>query len=96
MTGTSDEFANVRVYIQKIQKCMSKIKRAMFYPWHPPPEYSIPSVSEIIENYKPINIQEVARRLGHANVQETWNTYCHLYPREEERAVKVLNKIGTG
>lgn len=43
-----------------------------------------------------INIQEVARRLGHANVQETWNTYCHLYPREEERAVEVLNKIGTG
>ena len=43
-----------------------------------------------------INIQEVARRLGHANVQETWKTYCHLYPREEERAVEVLNKIGTG
>lgn len=40
-----------------------------------------------------INIQEVARRLGHSNVQETWNTYCHLYPREEERAVQVLNKI---
>lgn len=40
-----------------------------------------------------INIQEVARRLGHANVQETWGTYCHLYPREEERAVEVLNRI---
>lgn len=40
-----------------------------------------------------INIQEVARRLGHSNVQETWGTYCHLYPREEERAVEVLNKI---
>ena len=43
-----------------------------------------------------INIQEIARRLGHANVQETWNTYCHLYPREEERAVVILNGIGTG
>lgn len=43
-----------------------------------------------------INIQEIARRLGHANVQETWNTYCHLYPREEERAVEILNKISTG
>lgn len=43
-----------------------------------------------------INIQEVARRLGHSNVQETWNTYCHLYPREEERAVEVLNRIGIG
>lgn len=40
-----------------------------------------------------INIQEVSRRLGHSTVQETWNTYCHLYPREEERAVKVLNQI---
>ena len=43
-----------------------------------------------------INIQELARRLGHSNVQETWNTYYHLYPRAEERAVEVLNKIGIG
>lgn len=40
-----------------------------------------------------INIQEVARRLGHANFQETWGTYCHLYPREEERAVEVLHRV---
>jgi integrase len=40
-----------------------------------------------------INIQEIARRLGHAKVEETWNTYSHLYPREEEKAVDVLNKI---
>lgn len=40
-----------------------------------------------------INIQEIARRLGHSNVQMTWNTYSHLYPREEERAVQVLNKV---
>lgn len=40
-----------------------------------------------------INIQEVARRLGHANVQITWNTYSHLYPREEERAITVLDAI---
>lgn len=40
-----------------------------------------------------INIQEIARRLGHSNVQETWNTYSHLYPKEEERAVQVLNKV---
>jgi len=40
-----------------------------------------------------INIQEIARRLGHARVEMTWNTYSHLYPREEERAVDVLNKI---
>lgn len=40
-----------------------------------------------------INIQEIARRLGHTNVQMTWNTYSHLYPREEERAVEILNRI---
>ena len=40
-----------------------------------------------------INIQEIARRLGHSRVEMTWNTYCHLYPREEERAVRVLNKL---
>jgi len=40
-----------------------------------------------------INIQEIARRLGHARIEETWNTYSHLYPREEERAVDVLNNV---
>lgn len=40
-----------------------------------------------------INIQEIARRLGHSNVQMTWNTYSHMYPREEERALHVLDKI---
>lgn len=40
-----------------------------------------------------INIQEIARRLGHSNVQETWNTYSHLYPREEERAVAILDSV---
>jgi len=40
-----------------------------------------------------INIQEIARRLGHSKVEMTWNTYCHLYPREAEKAVDVLNRI---
>ena len=40
-----------------------------------------------------INIQEIARRLGHAKVEMTWNTYSHLYPREEEKAVDILNRI---
>ena len=46
----------------------------------------------ILANEK-INIQEVARRLGHARIEMTWNTYSHLYPREEERAVDILNTI---
>ena len=40
-----------------------------------------------------INIQEVARRLGHAKVEITWNTYSHLYPKEEEKAIAVLNAV---
>lgn len=40
-----------------------------------------------------INIQEVARRLGHAKIEMTWNTYSHLYPKEEERALKVLENL---
>jgi integrase len=40
-----------------------------------------------------INIQEIARRLGHAKIEMTWNTYAHLYPREEEKAIEILNKI---
>ena len=40
-----------------------------------------------------VNIKEIARRLGHANVEITLKTYSHLYPKEEERAVAVLNTI---
>lgn len=40
-----------------------------------------------------INIQEIARRLGHTDVNITWKTYAHLYPREEERAIKVLENL---
>ena len=40
-----------------------------------------------------INIQEVARRLGHTRIEMTWGPYSHLYPREEERAVNILNNI---
>ena len=40
-----------------------------------------------------INIQEIARRLGHTKIEETLNTYSHMYAREEEKAVDVLNKI---
>lgn len=50
------------------------------------------SHASLLVNYG-INIQEVARRLGHADVQQTWNTYSHLYPKEEERAIAVLDGI---
>ena len=40
-----------------------------------------------------INIQEIARRLGHSKIEITWNIYSHFYPKEEERALKILNEI---
>lgn len=40
-----------------------------------------------------INIQEIARRLGHSDIKTTLQTYSHLYPKESERALKVLNEI---
>ena len=40
-----------------------------------------------------INIKEIARRLGHADVEMTLRTYSHLYPKEEERAVGVLDNM---
>ena len=40
-----------------------------------------------------INIQEIARRLGHSDIKTTLQTYSHLYPKESERALNVLNEI---
>lgn len=40
-----------------------------------------------------INIQEVAKRLGHSNVQTTWKIYAHLYPTEEDRCKRMLDEI---
>ena len=40
-----------------------------------------------------INIQEIARRLGHSDVSITLRTYSHLYPTETERALTILNQI---
>lgn len=40
-----------------------------------------------------INIKEIANRLGHSKVEMTWNTYSHLYPKEEERVISVLENI---
>lgn len=40
-----------------------------------------------------VNIKEIARRLGHSSVEITLKTYSHLYPKEEERAVAVLDDL---
>jgi integrase len=40
-----------------------------------------------------INIQEIAKRLGHSDVAMTLGTYSHLYPSESERALNILDNI---
>lgn len=40
-----------------------------------------------------INVQEVARRLGHSDISTTLKTYAHLYPSEKDRAARLLDKI---
>ena len=40
-----------------------------------------------------INIQEIAKRLGHSDVSITLGTYSHLYPSESDRALTILDKI---
>ena len=40
-----------------------------------------------------INPLEVAHRLGHSNVTQTLKTYSHLFPKETEKAIAVLNNI---
>lgn len=40
-----------------------------------------------------VNIKEIARRLGHGRVEITLKTYAHLYPKEEEVAVSVLDNL---
>ena len=40
-----------------------------------------------------ISAQEIARRLGHSSVTTTLKVYAHLYPREEQRAINILNKL---
>ena len=41
-----------------------------------------------------INIQETSRRLGHSDITITLNTYSHLYPKEEDRATVLFEKLG--
>lgn len=40
-----------------------------------------------------INIMEISRRLGHADANITWKIYAHLYPKEEEKAITILDNI---
>jgi integrase len=38
-----------------------------------------------------LNPKEVQARLGHATASETWDTYAHLFPDEEDRGRGVFD-----
>ena len=40
-------------------------------------------------------IVAVANRLGHANIEQTLNTYSHMMPKDEESILNTLDKLGT-
>ena len=42
---------------------------------------------------KGVPIQIVSRRLGHADVKMTWNTYYHFYPQAEDQVLDVLDDL---
>lgn len=40
-----------------------------------------------------INIKTISKLMGHANVEQTWNRYGHLYPEAENEAIAYIDKI---
>ena len=40
-----------------------------------------------------INPLDVAHRLGHSSTEQTLKTYAHLFPKETEKALPILEKI---
>ena len=37
----------------------------------------------------------ISERLGHENVETTWNTYGHLYPNKQEKLAVELDNLRT-
>ena len=48
-------------------------------------------VSMLIEMGVPI--MQISERLGHENVQTTWNTYAHLYPGKDRQISEQIGKL---
>lgn len=40
-----------------------------------------------------VNIKTISKLVGHSTVDQTWNTYGHLYPDKENEAIQLINKI---
>ncbi len=42
-----------------------------------------------------VPITVISQRLGHSDITMTLNTYSHLIPKDEDKAIDILNKINT-
>ncbi len=40
-----------------------------------------------------VNIKTIAKLMGHATVEQTWNRYGHLYPEAENVAIRVIDEM---
>ena len=40
-----------------------------------------------------IPITVISERLGHSDINMTLNTYSHMIPKDEDKAVDILNKM---
>lgn len=40
-----------------------------------------------------VPIMQISERLGHENVQTTWNTYAHLYPGKDRQISEQIGKL---
>ena len=40
-----------------------------------------------------IPITVISKRLGHSDINMTLNTYSHLIPKDEDKAIDIINKI---
>lgn len=43
-----------------------------------------------------VPITVISQRLGHSDINMTLNTYSHLIPKDEDKAINVLNKLPSG
>ena len=47
--------------------------------------------SLLLSNGVPITV--ISKRLGHSTIQMTLNTYAHLIPEDEDKAINMLNSL---
>ena len=44
---------------------------------------------------KGVPITMISKRLGHSNIEMTFNTYAHLIPEDEDKAINALENLSS-